>query len=126
MSQTDYEITDAGDGTAKLRLVGDWTTTALGRLQQRLEKDLAGRKVKSLDTRDLGRFDTAGALALVQASHCGVPKSAWADRPEAGRIYTMIETLERKSAPRPKQPDAFTRSFAKIGRGVYDFGGEAM
>ena len=36
MSQTDYEITDAGGGAAKLRLVGDWTTTALGRLPQRL------------------------------------------------------------------------------------------
>jgi phospholipid/cholesterol/gamma-HCH transport system permease protein len=126
MSQTDYEITDAGDGTAKLRLVGDWTTTALGRLPQRLGKDLDGRKIESVDTRDLGRFDTAGALALVQASHCGVPKSAWTERPEAGRIYTMIEALERKSSPPPKQPDAFTRAFAKIGRGVYDFGAEAM
>ena len=68
MSQTDYEITDAGGGAAKLRLVGDWTTTALGRLPQRLDKDLNGRKIESLDTRDLGRFDTAGALALVKAS----------------------------------------------------------
>jgi phospholipid/cholesterol/gamma-HCH transport system permease protein len=76
MSQTDYEISDAGQGAAKLRLIGDWTTTALGRLPQRLDRDLGGRKVESVDTRDLGRFDTAGALALVQASRCGVPPSA--------------------------------------------------
>ncbi|KAK0341557.1 hypothetical protein LTR94_025892, partial [Friedmanniomyces endolithicus] len=126
MSQTDFEIKDAGEGAADLRLVGDWTTTALGRLPQRLGRELEGRKVQSLDTSDLGRFDTAGVLALVQATGCGVPKSAWKDRPEAGRIYKMIEALERKSAPAPKRPDAFTRTFSKIGRGVYDFWGEAV
>ena len=126
MSKADYEILDAGDGAAKLRLVGDWTTTALGRLPQKLGRDLDGRKVESVDTQALGRFDTAGALALVQASNGGVPKSAWTDRPEAGRIYQMIETLERKSAPAPKRQDPLIRTFAKIGRGVYDFGGEAV
>ena len=63
---------------------------------------------------------------LRQASGGGVPEAAWRDRPEAGRIYQMIETLERKSAAPPKRQDMLTRSFAKIGRGVYDFGGEAM
>jgi len=126
MNQADYEIRDGGDGAATLRLTGDWTTTALGRLPQRLERDLVGRKIDGIDTSELGKFDTAGALALVQASHCGVPKSAWKDRPEAGRIYQMIETLERKSAPPPRRQDALTRTFAKIGRGLYDFGGEAL
>lgn len=125
MSQPEYEIQDATDGAATLRLVGDWTTTTLGRLPRTLNRDLQGRKVADLDTSELGRFDTAGALALVQASNASVPKSAWKARPEAGRIYQMIEALERKSAPAPKRPDAFTRSFAKIGRGVYDFGAEA-
>ena len=125
MSQADYEIQDAADG-ASLRLTGDWTTTGLGRLPQRLERDLGGRRIEGVDTSGLGRFDTAGALALVQASGGGVPEAAWKDRPEAGRIYQMIETLERKSAAPSKRQDMLTRSFAKIGRGVYDFGGEAM
>lgn len=125
MSQADYEIQDVADG-ATLRLTGDWTTTALGRLPQRLKSDLDGRRVEDVDTADLGRFDTAGALALVQASGGRLPKSAWKGRPEAGRIYKMIEALERKSAPAPTRQDMLTRSFAKIGRGVYDFGAEAM
>ena len=101
MSQPEYEIQDATDGAATLRLVGDWTTTTLGRLPRTLNRDLQGRKVADLDTSELGRFDTAGALALVQASNASVPKSAWKARPEAGRIYQMIEALERKSAPAP-------------------------
>ncbi|MFN7109296.1 MAG: ABC transporter permease, partial [Brevundimonas sp.] len=125
MSQPQYEIVDA-DGAANLRLSGDWTTTALGRLPTELSRDLEGREIASIDTADLGRFDTAGALALVQASSGRLSKSQWKDRPEAGRIYHMIELLERESAPAPKRPSAFIRTFSKIGRGVYDFGGEAM
>ena len=125
MNQAQYEIVET-DGAARLRLTGDWTTTALGRLPTELSRDLEGREIASIDTSDLGRFDTAGALALVQASSGRLSKSQWKDRPEAGRIYHMIELLERKSAPAPKRPSAFVRTFAKIGRGVYDFGGEAM
>ena len=62
----------------------------------------------------------------MQASSGRLSKSQWKERPEAGRIYHMIELLERQSAPAPKRPSAFVRTFAKIGRGVYDFGGEAM
>ena len=125
MNTAAYEIVDS-DGEARLRLTGDWTTTALGRLPTELSRDLEGRDIASIDTSDLGRFDTAGALALVQASSGRLSKSQWKDRPEAGRIYHMIELLERQSAPAPKRPSAFVRTFAKIGRGVYDFGGEAM
>ncbi|MET3836357.1 phospholipid/cholesterol/gamma-HCH transport system permease protein [Brevundimonas sp. UYEF29] len=125
MNQAAYEIVDR-DGEARLRLTGDWTTTALGRLPTELSRDLEGRDIVSIDTSDLGRFDTAGALALVQASSGRLSKSQWKERPEAGRIYHMIELLERQSAPAPKRPSAFVRTFAKVGRGVYDFGGEAM
>ena len=65
MSPARYEIVEGGDGTAKLRLTGDWTTTALGRLPRELGRDLDGRAITGIDTSDLGRFDTAGALALV-------------------------------------------------------------
>jgi phospholipid/cholesterol/gamma-HCH transport system permease protein len=126
MNQADYEIQETGDGAATLRLTGDWTTTALGRTPRRLDRDLDGRSIGAVDITALGRFDTAGALALVKAANGGVPKEVWEARPEAGRIYRMIEALERKSVPPPRRTDAFTRTFAKIGRGVYDFGAEAL
>ncbi len=125
MARADFQIESVGGGDV-LRLTGDWTTGGLGRLSRRLDDALEGRTVASFDLAGLGRFDTAGALALVQATHFNVPDGAWASRPEAGRIYAMVEKLERESAPAPRRTDSVTRIFAKIGQGLYDIAGEAM
>ena len=125
MAMADFQI-ESGSGGDVLRLTGDWTTGGLGRLSRRLDQALEGRTLSAIDLTDLDRFDTAGALALVQATHFNLPADAWASRPEAGRIYAMVEKLERKSAPPPRRPDPFTRTFAKIGHGLYDIAGEAM
>lgn len=121
----DFTIEDAGAG-AVLRLSGDWTTTGLGRVGERLLRELGDRPVTGVALDDLGRFDTAGALAIVKASSKPLPKNAWAERPEAGRLYATIEKLERKAGAPPPRDNALMRTFAKIGRGVYDFGAEAM
>ncbi len=127
MTPAAFTIDDAQGGGATLRLSGDWTTTSLGRIPRRLESELAGRRIAAVELNDLGRFDTAGALALVQASTgAPLPPDAWAARPEAGRIYAMVEKLERETAPPPRRPDPFTRTFAKIGQGVYDIAAEAI
>ena len=124
--KADYEIrTGAGDG-AILRLTGDWSTTGIGRQGDRLSADLAGRDVGALDLAELGRFDTAGALAIAQATSRAIPEAAWSERPEAGRIYAMIEHLDRQSCTPPRRSHPVTRTFAKIGLGVYDFLAEAM
>jgi phospholipid/cholesterol/gamma-HCH transport system permease protein len=73
----------------------------------------------------MGRFDTAGALAIVQASNCVLPQTAWAQRPEAGRTYAMVERLERESAGPPRLAPGWIRGFAKVGRGVQDIMAEA-
>ncbi|MES2834198.1 MAG: ABC transporter permease [Pseudomonadota bacterium] len=125
MAKADFQIDAAGGGDV-LRLTGDWTTGGLGRLSSRLDDALEGRTLTSIDLAALEKFDTAGALALVQATHFKVPADAWASRPEAGRIYAMVEKLERESAPPPRRYDPVTRSFAKIGHGLYDIAGEAM
>ena len=125
MSGADFQIDAERGGAAVLRLTGDWTTTGLGRMPARLTRELEGRSVKSVELTDLGRFDTAGALALYQASNLSLSDDAWSARPEAGRIYAMVEKLERQAAQPPKRPDPFTRTFAKIGHGVYDIGQEA-
>jgi phospholipid/cholesterol/gamma-HCH transport system permease protein len=126
MTGADFEIDEAQGGAATLRLKGDWTTTGVGRMSDRLNADLSGREISALDVSELGRFDTAGALALAQASKGGVPDGAWDQRPEAGRIYKMVEKLERTSTKKPKEADPFTRTFAKVGRGVYDIGAETI
>ena len=125
MAKANFQI-DEEAGDVILRLSGDWTTRELGRLSGRLEAELEGRSISALDTRDMGRFDTAAAMTLVQATGFNIPAGAWDGRPEAGRIYAMVEALERESAPAPRRSDPITRMFAKVGRGVGDIGAEGM
>jgi phospholipid/cholesterol/gamma-HCH transport system permease protein len=124
MAAADFQIEDGGPGLT-LRLTGDWTATELGRISRRLDEGLHGREITAVDLSDLGRFDTAGALAIVQAGHCQLPPAAWTERPEAGRTYAMVEKLERESAGPPKRSSGWVRGFAKVGRGVHDIVAEA-
>ncbi|MBN8529962.1 MAG: ABC transporter permease [Caulobacterales bacterium] len=125
MTRAGFDIADGDDGGATLRLTGDWTTTGIDRDAQRLDRSLAGRRIAVLDLSEMGRFDTSGALAVFLAGgQNGLPHDAWAARPEAGRIYAMVEKLERESAMPPLRADAFTRAFAKVGRGVHDIADE--
>lgn len=125
MTTAGFDIADREDGGADLRLTGDWTTAGIERQAQRLDQALSGRKIAALDISDMGRFDTSGALAVFLAGgQDGLPRDAWKSRPEVGRIYAMVEKLERESAPPPPRADGFTRAFAKIGRGVEDIVGE--
>lgn len=124
MAGADFQIEDGGPGLT-LRLTGDWTATELGRISARLDDELRERRVDAVDLTDMGRFDTAGALAIVQAANCVLPKSAWTQRPEAGRIYAVVEKLERESAPPPPRSPGWVRGFAKVGRGVNDIVAEA-
>ena len=97
MNRADFQIDEHQDGQARLRLAGDWSTVAVGRLGDRLKTELDGRAVTALDLDDLGRFDTAGALAVAQAMSRPIPESAWATRPEAGRLYRMVARLDSVS-----------------------------
>ena len=124
MAAADFQIEDGGPGLT-LRLTGDWTATELGRISRRLDDELQDRCVDAVDLTDMGRFDTAGALAIVQAANCILPPSAWTQRPEAGRTYAMVEKLERESAGPPLRSPAWVRSFGKVGRGVHDIFDEA-
>jgi len=126
MTTADFQIEEAEGGDAALRLTGDWTTAGLGRSAQTLGSRLSGRRIARIDLSELGRFDTAGALVIVQAAETTLPPEAWATRPEAGRVYAMVEKLERETSPPPRRANAFTRTFAKIGYGVHDVGAEMM
>lgn len=124
MAAADFQI-DEGAGRLTLRLTGDWTATELGRVSRRLDGQLHQRCVDAVDLSELGRFDTAGALAIVQASNCVLPAEAWSQRPEAGRTYAMVERLERESAGPARRSPGWIRGFAKVGRGVHDILAEA-
>ncbi len=126
MRTADFHIEDAQGDATVLKLTGDWTTMGLGRAAARLNDGLDGQTIRQVDLSELGRFDTAGALALVQASNFALPKNAFDSRPEAGRIYAMVETLERQSAEPPKRQKSLVRIFARIGSGVHDAAAEFL
>ncbi|MFC5346228.1 MlaE family ABC transporter permease [Brevundimonas staleyi] len=126
MKTADFHIEDAQGDATVLKLTGDWTTMSLGQTALRLGDKLEGVRIEHVDLSEMGKFDTAGALALVQASNFAMPANAFETRPEAGRIYAMVETLERQSAEPPKRPSSFVRVFAKIGAGVHDAAAEML
>ena len=126
MRTADFQIEDARGDATVLKLTGDWTTMGLGKAAIRLGDHLQGVSIEHVDLSELGKFDTAGALALVQASNFAMPEGAFEARPEAGRIYAMVETLERQSAEPPKRPASWVRIFSKIGHGVHDAAAEFL
>ncbi len=126
MDAAQFDLEEAPGGGLTLKLLGDWTTIGVGRTAERLSQAVEGRTVGGLDLDELGRFDTAGALALIQSLDQPLPSQAWQSRPEAGRIYAMVEKLERESSEPPPRPHPLVRAFGKIGMGVYDFFGEAL
>ncbi|MGV3577865.1 MlaE family ABC transporter permease [Brevundimonas sp.] len=126
MTTADFHIEDAKGDATVLKLTGDWTTMSLGQIALRLGDKLEGVSIEHVDLSEMGKFDTAGALALVQASNFAMPANAFDSRPEAGRIYAMVETLERQSAEPPKRPSSVVRVFAKIGAGVHDAAAEML
>lgn len=125
MTPASFRVEGGRGGRLVLVLAGDWTARSLGRVPRRLAADLRGRGIDAVEISGLGRFDTAGALALVQAHRGAAPRKGWDSRPEAARILQVVEDLERHAAEPPRQPDPITRFFARVGHGLYDFAGEA-
>ncbi len=129
MARAQFDVGEEGGdregGSTVLALRGDWTATELGDAPRQLPRRLEGVEVGGLDLNDLGRFDTAGALTLVQ-SGVHLPRDAWSDRPEAGRVYAMVEKLEREQAPPPQRSPWMIRALARVGRGVHDVWSEMI
>ncbi|HRH19358.1 MAG TPA: MlaE family lipid ABC transporter permease subunit [Brevundimonas sp.] len=125
MTRASFRVEGGNDDRPALVLAGDWTSRTLGRLPQELKAQLRGRTLHAVDISELGRFDTAGALAIVQAHEDRLPKLGWQGRPEVERMVQVVEELERHAVEPPRKADVLTRFFARVGRGVYDFGAEA-
>ena len=125
MTPASFRVEEGGRGRLVLVLAGDWSARPLGRTPKRLVSALKGREFTAVDISELGRFDTTGALVLIQANGGKVPREGWEGRAEASHILGIVEELERHAVPPPPQPDPVTRTFVRIGHGVYDFAAEA-
>lgn len=109
---------EARGDEAVLRLGGDWTATTLGRAAGALARALDQAVIVQVDDSDLGRFDTAGALALLQASRGRLPADVFAGRPESRRILELVARAASEKTPAPRSQDLIGRTLVKVGRGV--------
>ena len=81
MTPASFRVDGGRNGRLTLVLAGDWSSRTLGRTPRKLAGELRGRTIDSVDISELGRFDTAGALAIIQAQDGAFPKAGWEGRP---------------------------------------------
>ena len=109
------------DGSAAV-LSGDWTSTEMGAAAGELAEVMAERRDLRLDLHGVGRCDTAGAYAILQAAGARLPKDQIAARPEIARL---LELVQRASEAEPT-PVATRRPamamFDRVGRGLINVG----
>lgn len=126
MTRADFQVESTPDG-AELRLAGDWGATApLRPVMRRLTAALDGAEPMTVRLEAVERFDTIGALVLMQASRGRISADMLHGRPEARRVYAMVERLEKDAAAPPRRAPLAARAFAKVGRGVEDIAAETM
>jgi phospholipid/cholesterol/gamma-HCH transport system permease protein len=123
MQPAEFRIESKGRG-ASVSLRGDWTTAGLGRAPERLAREMSRRELVALETSRLGRFDTAGALALLRAAQGKLPDQTFADRPAAAHILQLISGLDLHDPTKAARLDAMSRFLVRLGHGASDMGAE--
>ena len=93
----DFQVLRTGD-RAVLVLTGDWTATGLGRAGGRLAQAMRGDRAEALRLEGLGRFDTAGALALLEvAASAQLPADQ--SRPDVSALLGLAASVRRVAGP---------------------------
>jgi phospholipid/cholesterol/gamma-HCH transport system permease protein len=109
----DFQLLEA-DGRLTAELTGDWTSRSLGAAPDRLKSAMAQRRPAVLDLTRVGRCDTSGAYAVLQAAG-EAPIEA---RPETRRLIDLVSKASEKPPPRPeRRGSSWNRFLYRIGRG---------
>jgi phospholipid/cholesterol/gamma-HCH transport system permease protein len=105
---------------------GDWTAIEMREANERLEEALAGVSEATIDLRQIGRCDTAGAYGILKAARAARTAPKIVARPEVERLLELVEHA-RGAEPTPHTPHNATHElFERIGRGVIHLGLEAF
>jgi phospholipid/cholesterol/gamma-HCH transport system permease protein len=105
-------------------LTGDWTAETLDDAGIRLAENLLHSKSVSLDMRQIGRCDTAGAYAIIRAADGRLDTGRIKASPRTLRLLQLVDDaiqVEPEAAPPRK---GFLALLERIGRGVYGLGGD--
>ena len=107
-----FDVRREGQGTV-VALSGDWTAQTLGRAADRLKAEAPSGAV--VDHSALGRFDTAGAFALVRA---GLVPANDDQRPEIARLIALVGAPVPEEDRGPAKPKSAYAMLVRGGMGV--------
>ncbi len=121
-TNADFHVETTEQGATAV-LTGDWTATTLEDAPARLAEAVSGEGAAVFDLRQIGRFDTAGAYAVIRAG-CDVEKKKIVSRPETRRLLTLVDNaVKAEPTPVVKRRGA-TDLVERLGRGVFNLGHE--
>ena len=123
MQPADFRL-DTKGARARIALTGDWTALSLGRTGERLARELARFEVEGIDSKKLGRFDTAGAFALLQAAKGRLPTGIFEDRPQAAHVLQLVAGVDMHAPRRERELDPVQRFLVRLGHGTLHIGEE--
>jgi phospholipid/cholesterol/gamma-HCH transport system permease protein len=114
----EFTLDTTADG-AHLALSGDWTATHLGAVDERLAgaAQSAGKTV-TIDLTKVGRLDTAGAFAILEALGPSFDPDKVVARPESCRLLQLVATAKTAQRPPEAHPHNLYELTVRIGRGV--------
>ncbi len=121
----DFAARDAQEGSA-IALTGDWTAALIGPAASGLRDEIAGQQTVRLDLTQVGRMDTAGAYAVIQAAGDRFQAAEIQARPETLRLIELVgQAAVAKPAAKP-QPRGFHELTIRLGKGVVDLAREVV
>ena len=121
----DFTVKDARD-QGVIELTGDWTAALIGPAASGLRDELAGRSSVHLDLTQVGRMDTAGAYAVIQAAGDRFDAAKVKARPETQRLIELVSQAAVVKPPPTVKPRGFHELTIRIGKGVMDLSREVL
>jgi phospholipid/cholesterol/gamma-HCH transport system permease protein len=110
-----FETRDRG---ATAVLTGDWTADTLAQAGQGLSGALKAESTSLLDLSDVGRIDTAGALAIIEAVGGKPDPNAVKASPQVARLLALVAQGVRPPAPPRRTSYSFVAMMERLGAGL--------
>jgi phospholipid/cholesterol/gamma-HCH transport system permease protein len=105
-------------GEVRVRLSGDWTVRGLQGADERLGAALGLRRPDEADLSGIGRCDTMGSMAILDACPGLTAEHGLKGRPDTLRLLDLIARASHEDPPPPHRPARFMDLMERLGRGL--------